>query len=287
MPRINESSSSTARTARNDDADADEDQPLEPRRPEVPAEAGVNRFVWDLTHAGADNHSQGPDRWRQPDQSARWSLPELTPSKLTVDGKAMTGEAEVLMDPRVTEPRGSLTPGNGSESLRLALARPIPRPRSDPASWLKRAAGKCRDQCRGEGTGKIRLAASRRHQQTVGNGGQIRGHSQTTETAGRNSATSRNAKGLLKEAKAMRRKAGFALEARLHNPKAETTYDILAKKGGAKLYSQLSLLLDAVTSARRAANPRNDGSGRGIGQGTGNLRGPIRRPEKGRLWPNQ
>jgi hypothetical protein len=37
-----------------------------------------------------------------------------------------------------------------------------------------------------------------------------------------------------------------ALEELLHNPKAEVTYDILAKKGGAKLYSQLAPLFDAV-----------------------------------------
>jgi photosystem II stability/assembly factor-like uncharacterized protein len=37
-----------------------------------------------------------------------------------------------------------------------------------------------------------------------------------------------------------------ALEEKLHNPKAEVTYDILAQKGGAKLYSQLSALLDWV-----------------------------------------
>ena len=36
------------------------------------------------------------------------------------------------------------------------------------------------------------------------------------------------------------------LEARLHNPKAEVVYDILAKKGGAKLYSRLAPLLDAA-----------------------------------------
>jgi hypothetical protein len=40
-----------------------------------------------------------------------------------------------------------------------------------------------------------------------------------------------------------------ALEAELHNPKAEVTYDILAKKGGAKLYSQLAPLYDAVKDA--------------------------------------
>jgi hypothetical protein len=31
-----------------------------------------------------------------------------------------------------------------------------------------------------------------------------------------------------------------ALEEKLHNPKAKVTYDILAQKGGAKLYSQLA-----------------------------------------------
>ena len=36
------------------------------------------------------------------------------------------------------------------------------------------------------------------------------------------------------------------LEARLHNPKAEISYDILAMKGGAKLYSRLSPFLGWV-----------------------------------------
>ncbi len=37
-----------------------------------------------------------------------------------------------------------------------------------------------------------------------------------------------------------------ALEARMHNPKAEVVYDILAQKGGTKLYSRLSPLFDIV-----------------------------------------
>jgi hypothetical protein len=39
------------------------------------------------------------------------------------------------------------------------------------------------------------------------------------------------------------------MEARLHNPKAQVSYDILAQKGGAKLYSQLAGLLEAVRVA--------------------------------------
>jgi photosystem II stability/assembly factor-like uncharacterized protein len=36
------------------------------------------------------------------------------------------------------------------------------------------------------------------------------------------------------------------LEAKLHNPKAQVVYDILAMRGGAKLYSQLSFLFEAL-----------------------------------------
>jgi photosystem II stability/assembly factor-like uncharacterized protein len=51
------------------------------------------------------------------------------------------------------------------------------------------------------------------------------------------------AKDLIEESKKLLAKLD-ALEDKLHNPKAEVTYDILAMKGGAKLYSQLALLVD-------------------------------------------
>src|SRR5207248_2463208 len=40
-----------------------------------------------------------------------------------------------------------------------------------------------------------------------------------------------------------------ALEGRLHNPKAQVSYDILAQKGGAQLYSQLGGLLEYLREA--------------------------------------
>ena len=49
----------------------------------------------------------------------------------------------------------------------------------------------------------------------------------------------------IKEAKSMVERLD-RLEAELHNPKAKVTYDILAMKGGAKLYSQLAPLYDTV-----------------------------------------
>ena len=39
------------------------------------------------------------------------------------------------------------------------------------------------------------------------------------------------------------------LEDKLQNPKAEVTYDLLAQRGGAKLYSQLSNVLYALTGS--------------------------------------
>src|SRR5262249_12102090 len=48
---------------------------------------------------------------------------------------------------------------------------------------------------------------------------------------------------LIKEARSLIEKLD-ALEAKLHNPKAEVTYDILAMKGGAQLYSKLVLLYE-------------------------------------------
>ncbi len=43
-----------------------------------------------------------------------------------------------------------------------------------------------------------------------------------------------------------------ALEARLHNPKAEITYDVLAQKGGTQLYSRLAPLMDWSTNGNGA-----------------------------------
>jgi photosystem II stability/assembly factor-like uncharacterized protein len=43
-----------------------------------------------------------------------------------------------------------------------------------------------------------------------------------------------------------------ALEEELHNPKAEVSYDILAQKGGAKLYSQLVLLFNTLMESDAA-----------------------------------
>jgi molybdopterin converting factor small subunit len=63
------------------------------------------------------------------------------------------------------------------------------------------------------------------------------------------------AEGWVKESKGLVKKLD-TLEEKLHNPKAEVAYDILAMKGGAKLYSQLVPLYDA---ARESDGPVTQG----------------------------
>jgi hypothetical protein len=49
------------------------------------------------------------------------------------------------------------------------------------------------------------------------------------------------------------------IEARLHNPNAQVIYDILAQKGGAQLYSQLSFLYSS-SGAHTADTPPPQGA---------------------------
>lgn len=56
------------------------------------------------------------------------------------------------------------------------------------------------------------------------------------------------AAGLIKDSEALIAKLA-ALEANMHNPKAEIVYDILAMRGGAKLYSRISFLYDSLTES--------------------------------------
>src|SRR6202022_1858907 len=56
---------------------------------------------------------------------------------------------------------------------------------------------------------------------------------------------------LIKESKGLIAKLD-ELESRLHNPKAKVAYDILAQRGGAKLYSQLAWLFEMIKDSDAA-----------------------------------
>jgi len=88
------------------------EEPLTPedKKPEkeIKAEAGLNRFVWDLHHVGS---SRVPDYylWEYKDGSrGPLVLPGKYQVRLNVDGKSQVAPFEVAMDPRVNVSRADL-----------------------------------------------------------------------------------------------------------------------------------------------------------------------------------
>jgi hypothetical protein len=234
---------------KEEEADWSEDLPLEPRRPEVPAEAGVNRFVWDLTHAGADIIPRARVDAGNPTTGPLVS-PGIYTVKVTVDGKVLTGKCEVRMDPRVTEPRGSLRADAGLEIIEIAPREVGSKTKGDVPEpvWLKRAPGIATIIAEAREQEKLALQLRDDISKLTGMVARLRDVRKQLDLHAELLAKETKAKTLLKDGKALIEKLD-ALEARLHNPKAEVTYDILAMKGGARLYSQLSFLYDAVIGA--------------------------------------
>ncbi len=230
---------------KEDDADWSEDAPVEPRHPEVPAEAGVNRFVWDLTHAGADIIPNS-----RVDGGSPATGPLVSPGtytvKVTIDGKVLTGKVDVLLDPRVKIPRGSLRGADAPELLEVRPRESDPKLKIEVGSWLRRVPVSTAVVEEARQQEKLALQLRDGISQVSGMVGQIRNIRKQLDLQAELLKNEANAAPMLKLGKRLGEKLE-ALEAKLHNPKAEVTYDILAMKGGAKLYSQLSVLLDVVT----------------------------------------
>src|SRR5262249_27845070 len=142
------------------------------------------------------------------------ALPGTYTLKLTVEGKTYTTAVEVRPDPRHLGPQ----------------------PKPDAARELLKAWGEQEQltlQVRDDITRLTRVVE------------QLRAVKQ--QLAGRNTLLEDDEKAapLVKASKELIAKLD-ALEEKLHNPKARIVYDILAQKGGAKLYSQLAWLLELL-----------------------------------------
>ena len=230
---------------KDSDADWTEDVPLEARKPEVPAEAGLNRFVWDLAHAGAEIIPKARLDAGNPTVGPLVS-PGIYTVKMVVDGKVLTVKIEVRLDPRVTEPRGSLLPDKGIEIIEIKPREPDPKMKAEPAPWLTRAPANSAVLAEAKDQEKLALQLRDNVSKLTSIVMGIRNIRKQLEQHAE-LLTESKFKPLLKNEKALLEQLND-LEGRLHNPKAELTYDILAQKGGAKLYSQLSFLLDFVAS---------------------------------------
>ncbi len=169
-------------------------------------EVGINRVAWNLEMIGPKVIPGAKN-----DAGVPYRGPLVPPGtytlKLRVGDQVLTQKVEVRSDPRVKTPTKEL---EDSHQLALQLRDDITR-----LSNIVIALQSVRDQIQA----RVKALSSEPERQ--------------------------RAEAWIKQAKALVAKLD-ALEVQLHNPKAQVTYDILAMKGGAKLYSQLAPLYDSV-----------------------------------------
>jgi photosystem II stability/assembly factor-like uncharacterized protein len=198
----------------------------EPEEPEEPGDysgekpkrllptthVGVNRVAWDLAYAGPKPIKKAKADSGEP-RFGPMAAPGRYTARLTVEGKTYTTPLEIKPDPRLrSEDAARTDPASLDDQVKLAL--------------------KIRDEITRLTDTVERLRSIRK------------------QLADRNELLKdvASAKDLVKSSKDLSAKLD-ALEEKLHNPKAQVAYDILALKGGAKLYSQLiwlyNLLLDS------------------------------------------
>jgi photosystem II stability/assembly factor-like uncharacterized protein len=185
----------------------------------LPDEAGLHRIIWDLRLEGA-----AAIRGARVDSGEQRIGPLVNPGvytvELLVEGKTYTTRLEVKIDPRLEivargenespdRRKGTLAPDELEQQLRLAV------------------------QMRDEINSLVKATE------------QIRSVRKQLQERDKLLADSDAGKELGKISKALIAKLD-ELEEKLHNPKAKVSYDILAQKGGAKLYSQLVFLFDLI-----------------------------------------
>jgi photosystem II stability/assembly factor-like uncharacterized protein len=222
---------------------------LEPRKPEIMAEPGINRFVWDLTHQGADIIPKAKIDGGDPTVGPLVS-PGTYKVVLKVDGKSLTATIDVEMDPRVLEPVGVPAVKKGIETLEIAPREADPKAKADPESkaWMTRRPMLGLIVAEAKEQEKVALRIRDDISKVSAMVAQVRSIRKQVDLQMELLAAEPKAKGLQKLGRELAERVN-GLEASLHNPKAQVAYDILAQKGGAKLYSQFSTLLEAVRSA--------------------------------------
>jgi photosystem II stability/assembly factor-like uncharacterized protein len=200
-----------------DDPDGS-DEPAK-KKAGLTTEAGVNRAVWDLCYQGATLIKGAKIDGGDP-KTGPLANPGTYTLKLTVEGKSETSKVNVEPDPRSN--------GKSKEAAVAALVRP---PLTDVD------AGQREEQL--QLALRIRDAISRLAQKV----NQLR--SLKNQLAARNDLLKDNAAAapLVKSSRDLIAKIDL-LEAKFHNPKAEVSYDILAQRGGAQLYSKLCSLFE-------------------------------------------
>lgn len=180
----------------------DNEDPEDFKKEALPRGAGVQRAVWDLRYEGARKIRNGRIDTGDPNEGPRVA-PGAYTVRLSSGGQTLTAPLSVLPDPR-----GDASPQDLEAQVTFAL-----RVRDD-ISRLTDLVGQVRSVREQLKARNLALDARK----------------------GQNGVDD-----LVKVSDAVIAKAN-ALEDKLHNPTAEVVYDILAMKGGTRLYSRLAPL---------------------------------------------
>ena len=185
---------------REPDHSDDNEDPEDLKKEALAIEPGVHRAVWDLAWQGATKIKGGKIDTGDPIEGPR-ALPGPYTARLTVDGKTENSPLRVIADPR----------GEGASraDLEAQLAHAL-RVRNDVSRLTELVNGlrSVKDQVRS----RAKALELRKSEPGMAD--------------------------LLKSSDDIIKKAD-ALEDKLHNPAAEVVYDILAMRGGTRLYSRL------------------------------------------------
>jgi hypothetical protein len=180
----------------------DNEDPDDFKNQALPRGAGVQRAVWDLTHEGARKIKNAKIDTGDPTNGPR-AVPGTYTVRLTAGGKTLTAPLKIVPDPR----------GDLSQTELEAQATFALRVRDDISKLtdLVNQLKSVQEQL------KSRNAALESR----------KGDGDVADLIGQSNAAIKTA---------------FAIEDKFHNPTAEVLYDILAMRGGARLYSRLSPL---------------------------------------------
>jgi len=200
----------------NEDEDlGDPDGPDEIKKPVLKAEAGMQRFVWNLRYKGAKKIKKAKIDAGELDDGPL-APPGRYKAKLHVGDHDYTADFEIVVDPRLID----------KESR--AATETIER---DIKAQIKLAL-QVRDDLTSLSRDVHVLRAIRK--QLEDRNALLKEH--------------KGAEELIKDSKTLIDKLE-QMEGKFHNPKAEATYDILMQKGGAMLYSQLGYIYDSLTGS--------------------------------------
>jgi photosystem II stability/assembly factor-like uncharacterized protein len=228
----------------------DEDEDAPPKRKLEP-KPGLNRYVWDLTYDGATLIAGA-----KVDMGSAGSRIPVAPGTYTVrlsaNGQKFTHTLEVKADPRWVRLAANPIPMAQDQKKDVASATSDKEDLEEFKRLLSRRAirASAAPDTTAELVSQEKLALQVRDDISKLSDvvARLRAIKKQLDLRKELLKDQPEAKDLLKQSEALDKKLD-GIEEKLHNPRAKITYDILAQKGGAMLYSQFAWLLGNLTDS--------------------------------------